>query len=356
MTDNRITRQIRLALEKGQISSQDLQTLAMGARPANPDSWRELFPTYDELNETPEPELVIEKFVNTGEITVVGALPKHSKTWVMLSMSKAILSGEKWLGRFNTKKAERVLYLIPEAGMQQVKRRLVLMRLMGYVKEQRLLVAPRRPRLTLKDLTDPRILKASEGADVFLDTAVRFIKGDETVENIKLFADECLNIAAVARSVVIAHHSPKAFELTDRITLENVLRGSGDFGAMVSNCIGIRQLDRERNLIHVELCAGRDDDGDVKPFHLEGRPHINNTGDLKPVLWDAGPLSEHVGKARTGRPPKVGSDLASRIPKYKALGLTHEQIAEIEGVDPKTIQRAVKKSAADVAANQEVPF
>jgi hypothetical protein len=31
------------------------------------------------------------------------------------------------------------------------------------------------------------------------------------------------------------------------LTLENMLRGSGDIGAMISNAFGLRQIDKETN-------------------------------------------------------------------------------------------------------------
>jgi Bifunctional DNA primase/polymerase, N-terminal/AAA domain/Primase C terminal 1 (PriCT-1) len=306
----------------------------------DPDSWRDLFPGATEWEKTEEPAPVLKGIASEGETTAIGALAKNSKTWLMLSIAKALLSGEPWLGKFPVSKSKRVVYLVPEAGMAQMKRRLVLMNLMEYVREGHLYVAPRRPGMILNNVTDTRILKAAEGADVFLDTAVRFVKGDETVENVKVFGEEVLSLATVARTVWFAHHSAKGLEKENYLSLENVLRGSGDFGAFVSNCLGMRQLDKETNLVHVELCAGRDDDGSLKPFHIQGRPYISERADFKLALWEAGPLSNYLKK---GRPSGCTEEQLDKIKGYLAQDKTHKEIAELMGVSTKTIQRWLRE-------------
>lgn len=318
------------------VTADDLKSLELKEDPQTPpaDSWPELFTSYQEFTEAEEPQPVIEQFMCTGEITVVGALPKNAKTWFMLSMVKSLLSGKPFLNYFKVPvPSKRVIYLVPEAGLAQMKRRLNLMRLMQYLnpehEEQRLFVMPRRINM-VTDLADARILKAAEGADVFLDTLVRFVEGDENnVADIKKFSNLCLNLATIARTVTIAHHSPKAFGDADTMTLENMLRGSGDLGAMLSNAFGLRQINKETNQVHIACLAARDDDKFLKDFQIEGRPHINNSGDFlmtkKP--GEAGKLSDHVQK-KSGRKrdPKTEAWLPQAI-TMDAQGIAHTQIA-----------------------------
>jgi hypothetical protein len=273
----------------------------------DPDEWPKLFHTYDELADTKAMSWVIRQIAQEQEITIVGGLAKHGKTWFLLSVVKALLSGEPLFGHFPVEQtSHRVLYLIPEVGLQPFKRRLVLMRLMEYVRTERLFVRTLSKGQTIA-LTDPRILKAAEGADVFLDTAVRFIEGDEQLStDVKnSLSKNCMGlIAAGARSLWAAHHSPKAQRESDHMTLENMLRGSGDIGAMLSNAYGVRQLNEERNLVHVECLCGRDLDDTIEPFQVEGRPHVNQTGNFKMVAkpGEAGELSEYVAtKENRGR-------------------------------------------------------
>ena len=44
-----------------------------------------------------------------------------------------------------------------------------------------------------------------------------------------------------------AHHSSKAFEKQTYMSLENVLRGSGDIGALCATCGGVKQVDGSAN-------------------------------------------------------------------------------------------------------------
>src|SRR5262249_45652910 len=87
-------------------------------------------------------------------------------------------------------------------------------------------------------------------------------------------------LAAGARTVVGIHHSPKQFAKETTMTLENVLRGSGDIGAMVATCFGVKQIDREQNIIHIENVKPRDFTPPLA-FQLIGRPYIDETGDFK---------------------------------------------------------------------------
>ena len=47
--------------------------------------------------------------------------------------------------------------------------------------------------------------------------------------------------------VTAAHHSSKAFEKQTYMPLENVLRGSGDIGALCATCWGVKQVDGSAN-------------------------------------------------------------------------------------------------------------
>ena len=102
-------------------------------------------------------------------------------------------------------------------------------------------------------LADPRLLKAAEGANVFLDTAVRFMQGDENdASEQRAFSASLFNLqAAGALTIAGAHHSPKVFSKDNVMTLENVLRGSGDIGAMLCTAWGLEQIDAATNSIYI---------------------------------------------------------------------------------------------------------
>ena len=132
-------------------------------------------------------------------------------------------------------------------------------------------------------LSDPRILYAAKSAHVILDTAVRFsTEGDENSARDNqqgLASDIFALLGAGARSVLAAHHSPKPFAKENVMRLENVLRGSGDIGAMLTTAWGIKQLDAAQNIIHVENVKPRDFQP-CGPFQIIGRPFIDQAGDF----------------------------------------------------------------------------
>jgi hypothetical protein len=133
-------------------------------------------------------------------------------------------------------------------------------------------------------LSDPRILYAAKGGHVILDTAIRFnTEGEENAANDNqrgLATDVFRLLEAGARSVLSAHHSPKNFAMQNVMTLENVLRGTGDIGAMLTTAWGIKQLDAARNIIHIENIKPRDFQPSG-PFELVGRPWIDSEGDFR---------------------------------------------------------------------------
>jgi hypothetical protein len=239
-----------------------------------------IFHTYKEFKNMPPITFAIDGFLQNDGITFIGGLSGHGKTFIMLSMAKALLSGKPLWGYFAVpKKVKRLLYLIPECGIVPVKHRLKLLHLLKYVKDERLRVhtlsAGPKPKLD-----DPRILAAAKGSHIFLDTAIRFGTGGENDASDNqegLATDSFALLAAGARTVVGAHHSPKAFERANYMSLENLLRGTGDIGAMLATAWGVKQIERERNILHIENVKPRDFTP-CAPFQLMGRPYIEQTG------------------------------------------------------------------------------
>jgi len=86
-------------------------------------------------------------------------------------------------------------------------------------------------------------------------------------------------LKAGAVAVNFAHHSTKNSRNELTMDLENVFRGSGDIGAILSAGHGIRMLDASKTLIQVECVKARDFEPS-KPFQLEGRPWIDREGDF----------------------------------------------------------------------------
>ena len=273
--------------------------------------WRNLFHSYDDVINAPPARFAIDGFLQEEGITLIGGLAGHGKTLCMLAMVRALLEGGKLFHHFEvTVKAERVIYLIPEAGLSPFSARLKTFHLREHVQAGRLFCRTLSAQGQLS-LTDPRLLEAVKGANVFLDTAIRFMDGAEDAESSKIFADTLFGLQrAGARTICGAHHSPKSFGKDNFMTLENVLRGSGDIGAMLATCWGLSQVDAGSNQIFVQNVKARDF-SPCEPFIIQGRPSIDANGyfELTDPPGFAGELSEHKSADRkAGRPEMPEKD------------------------------------------------
>jgi DNA-binding NarL/FixJ family response regulator len=81
------------------------------------------------------------------------------------------------------------------------------------------------------------------------------------------------------------------------MSLENVLRGSGDIGAMLATAWGVRQIDPRSNRVFVANLKARDFEP-CEPFIIEGRPHLDEGGHFKLVAkpGEAGELRDHLNR------------------------------------------------------------
>jgi hypothetical protein len=134
------------------------------------------------------------------------------------------------------------------------------------------------------------------GAVVIIDTAVRYLKGDEnSSEHMRAFAEDVFRIIRNgAVSVLLLHHSAKGTKETAELTLENAMRGSGELGAFIASCWATRLQDpaspyRSRSFV-VNV---KQRDFESKPFevvsgpdcrlHLVDKPGDHVTLNSKPV-------------------------------------------------------------------------
>jgi DnaB-like helicase N terminal domain/AAA domain len=298
-------------------------------------NWRGIFHTVEEFENAPPLRFAIAGFLQEAGVTLIGGLAGHGKTLLMLAMTKALLEESPLFGYepFSVPHpAQRVLYLIPESSLGPFWSRIKLFRLEEHIRNDRLLVRTLSSREQVS-LKDSRLFKAAEGADVFLDTAVRFMDGSENdVESTRPFVQTLFDLLKIggARTITGAHHAPKGFEGQDYMTLENILRGSGDIGAMLSTAWGVRQIDPARNQLYVQNIKPRDFDA-CQPFILEARPHLDIAGQFKMLAapGEAGELSDHLPRRKGGRPPAADkADKVLQAAQLRAQGVSLRETAE----------------------------
>ena len=314
----------------------------------DPNDWRGLFHTKAETISAPSIEYAIDGFLQEGGVSMLGGLPGHGKTLVALEMVRALLEGAPLFGHFKVPRpANRVVYLIPESGLTPFAHRLKVFRLVDHVEDRFFFrtFSIGGEDVSTNLLLDPRMRKACDGADVILDTAVRFMEGDENAAmEQKIFARNLFSLLkAGARTVTGLHHSPKSFERDNYMSLENVLRGSGDIGAMLAACWGIFQIDKASNRLFIENVKARDFQP-CDPFVIEGRPHIDLTGSFKMSLSPglAGSFNKlkprKAGKRASGRPETPDKDQKKeQAQRMRDTGISDRQIAKVLEVDHKTV-------------------
>lgn len=274
-------------------------------RPAN--TFGSMWDTHSDMVNEKQLQAVIEHIANVWENTWIFGPPKQGKTWVMLCIVKALLTGEPLFGVERLRvpcKSKRVIYLCPEASRTSLRKRLAMLGLIEYLydpitnPEGRLFLRSlsKGPKL---DLDNTELLELAKEADIFIDTAVRYVEGDENnATDVKGMTEKILNLLAMgARSTWVAHHSGKSFSSATEITLENCARGSTEFAASLTNAIGIVQLDKDKNLIHLHYIDGRDMDEPAADMHLQGRPYLSQIGNFQ--------VTENVERFK-GRNPLKG--------------------------------------------------
>ncbi len=265
---------------------------------AAPRQWRDVFHLGSEMDDRPS-RVLIKGILEEG-ICFFGALSGTGKTWIGLSIAHALISGQPLFGVFPVIERVNVLYLVPEMGGRKFRERMIKMRLPmdGCFYCQTI-------RDGACDLEDPVLLQAIHMMQpvVILDTAIRFQQGDENVSTQQaqgLGAKMFKLIGAGAPAIVGMHHRKKDMsEKTSPPSLENTLRGTGDFGAQ-ADCVWCVEharrkekdghgfesdyTEESKELTRLTLtCVKPRDMEPADPFTIQGRPYIDQLGDFKVI-------------------------------------------------------------------------
>jgi len=274
---------------------------------ARPPLWREKFHTVDELPDG-DIDFLIEGILPEG-VAFVGALSGVGKTWFALSLVRALTTGKKFLGNWRVANPVNVLYLCPEMNAKPFKRRC---KLMGISERFYCQTVSDGVPISLDDSTLAMAIRDLSPV-IFLDTAIRFSDAEDensASQNARGLAEDIKTLQYLgARAIVCLHHRGKAASESEAMTLENVLRGTGDFGALCDVVFGLqhdRGEDRDPRYIkeskrltrlHVAVVKARDftppDDfivqldvfiDEIGDFCILAAPEI---GDSKPVKTEA---------------------------------------------------------------------
>jgi len=334
---------------------QDVSTILDSARLELSDldlpATNDIFDTSPEWEETAEATFSITDFLQDYAVTAIAALTGHGKTWLTLNIVAALLFGPGllWdLFRVN-ERAAKILYFIPEVGRETFKPRLQITNVYDELNKRLFIrTLSKGPALPL---TDPRILREAKGAHVICDTAIRFMKAvDENSANeaaAALSADFFALQRAEAKSIIALFHSPKSFATQTYMSVENMIRGSGEFGAVLATAWGLRQIDKTANVVHVECLKDRDVAASA-PFQLIGRPYLDQEGffRLHARPGSCGPLADYLD----GKKNKGGAPAETREGRAAKLQLLREWIASNPNQTSEQLSARFKAAGFDVSA------
>jgi AAA domain-containing protein len=265
---------------------------------ANAFDWLEGFHMISEL-EQGDVRMLIEGIMPEG-VNFIGSLAGVGKTWVALSMARALSTGTSFLDEFKVPEAVPVLYLVPEMGSRAFRKRCEKM---GIPDDSMFMC--RTLRDGLMRLTDERLRTAVSEIKpvIFLDSMIRFQIGDESSSsaNATGLATAIFDLLRLgAPAVQCLHHGPKFSSKEFSMTLENVLRGTGDIGAMCdavwglehSRCRKGKKWDREyaaesKQLTRLTMqCVKPRDFEPAEQFVIQGKPFIDEQGDFEVISQD----------------------------------------------------------------------
>lgn len=229
--------------------------------------WREHYHTREQTENAPKPEFLIEGFLQRQAIVGLAGYVGQKKSLIAQNMAYSLCSDEPLFGCFRvTRKPSRVLYLCPEMALIGFANRITRIGLLPYVGETFFYAT-----MSLKDgvIKLPEIsTEEAEGAVIILDTAIRFIDGDEnSSQHMKELANQAFNIIrSGAEAVIVLAHSNKEMIKSSELTLDNAMRGSSELTAFLSSCWATRLQDPEHPYESKSLLKH------VKPRDFEADP------------------------------------------------------------------------------------
>lgn len=298
-------------------------------------NWHEKFHTVGELPDGGV-EFLIDQILPEG-ILFIGAASAGGKTWIALSMARALTRGEPFISKFSVASPVNVVYLCPESGAKAFKRRCIRLGIDG----ERFRCQTISDGAPL-DLRDPLLFAMIRELKpvIFLDTVIRFMPSED--ENSAAATSQGLGrlvfglLSCGARAVVCLHHRSKEAASRRRdLTLESALRGSSDLGAMADAVIGLQYasagmtpqyLKESKRLVRLQVSMVKSRDFLPPPdFLVQGFPHIDERGDFAI-------LSESTGQ------PSAESDRLDAAITANPIASVRE-LARISGVGRNRIKK-----------------
>lgn len=323
-------------------------------------AWWTKFKGAGELEGNGSIKMHVENFVPEG-ITLICGLPKEGKSWLALSIAKALTTGSPLFGKagYEVPEPVPVLYLAAESGDGALKLRTDKM---GITHDKKMFLARTLTQGLMLELKDPLIEEVIKDLRpvVILETLIRFNDGtdeDSSTENRKLAEALFRLIAWGAKAVIGIHHSRKDLDKR-RPTKESAVRGSGDGLAMVdavwlvmqdsqlyhggkgANEVEIVGWGRDFNPVPIRLALTRPKLNDSETEFAPGMVStIDQNGDLE---WVQHGLKFETDSVSVSTPSK-DIDLAIDRLVIETPTVTRQELVERSGQTTKRVIKSLQR-------------
>jgi hypothetical protein len=205
-----------------------------------------------------------------------------------LSIVKALTTGKPFVGTFEVKEKIPVLYLIPESSSRAFKARLLKFGIPDNPNRFLCRTLTEGPTLMLND---PYILQCVKEIKpiVVLDTAIRFSQAQDenaAAQN-KALSDAIVALRQAGAVCVIGIHHAVKSSAGEKPSLENSLRGTGDFGAICDSAYHVGSDELDGTTTMKVTCVKPRDFIPPLPFRLVAKKR-NEKGEIVSVIDTTG--------------------------------------------------------------------
>jgi predicted ATP-dependent serine protease len=267
----------------------------------------------------PKIEWIAEGIIPKASVTLIAGEPGSYKSWLALSLLRAVSTGERFLDR-ECKSAD-VLYLDRENPLAVVQERLAILGVES-------LGSSRIWGGWLRDappaIGDVRLVQMARERRPLLifDSLIRFHNADEnSATEMAPVMQDLRNLANMGATVVVLHHKPKAEG--------SRYRGSSDIAGGVDTAFALSR-DRQAGVLKLECFKSRF----IEEFSITLRPDLTGAGEFvvteAPSTLAAQEEAQRLLEMICAKPGQTQSSLieASGLPKGKARAV----LAQNEGV------------------------
>jgi hypothetical protein len=302
----------------------------------DPLQWRTQFKSVGQL-EDGDVRMIIAGFLPEGTI-FFGGLSGSGKTWIVLSIVRALTTGKPFVDTFAVNERIPVLYLIPESSARAFKGRLLKFGIPDNPNRFLCRTLTEGPTLMLND---PYVLQCVKDIKpiVVLDTAIRFSNAQDenaAMQN-KALADAIVALRQAGAICIIGIHHAVKSSAGEKPSLENTLRGTGDFGAICDAVYHVGQDELDGTTTMKVTCVKPRDFVPPEPFRLLAKKRnekgaivsmIDTIGDFVMVDYvrEIDERNKALAQAIMQNPTISVQALAERIKtdKNKITGLANE--------------------------------